>query len=920
LFAGFSGLLLSVFIIIGRYAESLLPEYCYIAHCLLSSLWFILNIFLTAWFLNSTFEIVQDDSRDKLIIRYSINESFIEDIRKRLSELIPLGAFTQGILPYKKDYGLDISTFGMGGNDGEEIKVKFKKGRYVKSIRFSFLKIVIALIKDGDYKKSRLVFPVYVDNHRRNEFILAKCKGIHLSYIQKLFLSAAYKFSKNKPFEDETLQQIILAIVGNVYDEMEAVETKRFELAIDNLAKWHSVVFDALSFVNDNDKEDNWMLLPSSAFWGGSYLDQLLREYFLIIKKCVHKIPETEEFYDAMLGFHKKLYVSSRAKSSIEIKRRLIEGEYYCWVALVDWHRARHSSDNGKATSNYEGAIISYVGAWESWLLYLEPKSARWKDATDHVPLFVSHLHLTAQQVVLSVKTGDFISSKWAADMLMHWLSNASTRQFVDGKYLWRHEVIVHCYLDRNSQDGGWDFILNGNEYDEASAAQIALENAWLDISLVVSAYIISLPGMRIENQLIANSILNRDRFFPSGDSDFNCEKFNSASDILSSYLRATISSEYQDGSYCSWLSGVIDQFSRMDEPKVVSGRVYSSCGSNDVYSLRKFYVVFAVQRSSNLWGINHRWIEILASDFYGHVRRERLIEDLRKWNDIADDQDILDEFDVTAENVSIFKESISGVIDSILKRNVEEVRSASIDSGKLLEFGSGASITGFSKDTGGVVLKHFKNVSFSANDKDLKDYSLKISEYDKSNVSAGIETNRAINELDWLDKSVANSVSVGVFRSLVSLRHTAEYRFDSDILLINQIVSDINTVGDCGRFILFVGSWGVNKVLSEKLTHSGDSDGFNVKWVDGFPAAYICHLNGVEVYYVPVRGSDICILVNADKLDKVIFRDYGDKRYVNAVFEDLNEDTLKGSLRLTYGMRIEYDNSLVSFKYTLKG
>lgn len=110
LFIGFSGLAALVFILAGPYLETLVESVSYTLWCVFSFAWVSVNILLIGWFIRATFLIVHEPSRDSLLLRYTINESFTASIRKRLSKLIPENAVHYKLVSIPKESNLEVST------------------------------------------------------------------------------------------------------------------------------------------------------------------------------------------------------------------------------------------------------------------------------------------------------------------------------------------------------------------------------------------------------------------------------------------------------------------------------------------------------------------------------------------------------------------------------------------------------------------------------------------------------------------------------------------------------------------------------------------------------------------------------------------------------------------------------------------
>lgn len=917
LFIGLSGLGNALFIIAGHYVETLFPAVSYTLWCMVSTLWLSANILLSGWFLWATFQIIHEPSRDKLLLRYTINESFTHSVRKRLSQLIPDSAQKTGLIAQFSHPGLEITTVSFSRDSEEVMSRVFKKEHYVSNVNFRVLNFALyiasKLLKPtSDEGDKCLVIPATVDNIERKKHVIATFTGLKRNAVVDFLLRSSYQFTKKQPFEEDVLDDIIFSLVGSASDGLRDHNSQLFEKSVKRLAEWHCAVTESLTFINDDKELDNWLLLPSSSFWSRSYLDQILREYYLLTQQAVTQLPDSVDYFEEMTCLYLKIYNWRNGDLPQKMVNEYIYGAYLSWPALVQRGSTVERLPGSSIYNQYESAMLAYVGAWERWPMYLEPRSSRWKDSIESVPLFLQHLRCTGQQVVTAVRHNDTKAAEWAADMLLHWFSNITLHEHSQGQYLWFHELITPNILERDSTDNVWQLILNQNPYHGKSATQLAMENAWVDLRLVCAAYIQSKveteSAAMIESLVI--SLIEGKRFKPTGNHDISSTTIQTGADILSAYIRQRCFWEYGENSYGNWLDSIVDAFNRIDEPKHVSGRIYSSFGANDVRSLKHQFIKFAIVRSDRTWAISQRWVEILFSDIFEHQHRNNLVDDLRGWLTIANDNIEEDEH-FTAERINNFKESIESTIRMITDRSMNEIRSADIDNDRLIQFGRSASISGFSAETGGALIEFFKDKVHFVRGAVSEDPSiLNINGYLKSNISRGIEVNRAVNEDEWLDDAVKQNVSNNLFNALCDIEGNIERSFETNHDLLKRVSTDIKTNASKNSDMkFFVGPWSVHRYLTDISYSSRDSEGLDIERRNGFGNTYICHLEGCPVYQLPYRWAKFSLLVPDELFDTLTFKKFENDRFVDVSYKDLDDDTLKLTLVLKYYMEPTFRN-----------
>jgi hypothetical protein len=927
LFIGFSCLSALVFIMVGPYLETLLETVSYSLWCVFSFVWVSVNILLIGWFIRATFLIVHEPSRDALLLRYTINESFTASIRKRLSKLIPEDAVHSKLVSNPKGSNIEVSTLQFSQEKENIISTNYRTPRYVSGIKFRFLNAAVFFAKKQNMKsqyKREITIPLSIDNHASKKHVLASCRGFNPSFLVKMLLRLSYRFSKKKPFKDDLVDDILFSLIGSASDDLRERNIMLFEKSVERLAKWHCSVNDALTFVNNKNQDDNWLLLPSSSLWSRTtYLDQILSEYYHLTIQAVAVLPESVSFYENMA--HLQLKVNNWGKGDLpeKIVKELIDSSYLAWGALVHWASTTTKVPGTLIYNQYENALLAYVGAWESWPMYLEPRSRRLKNNIKSVPLYLQHLRCTGQQIVTALRSGEEIAAEWATDMLLNWFTTISLDEYSQEKFLWIHELITANILERDSTSDIWQFILNQNNYDEKSAAQLAMENAWIDVRLVCATYIQAHEKERDSGFLrnIIQALIDGKRLKPTGGIDRNDDSLSTGADILAAYIRQRCYWEDEEKSYGNWLDSIVKNFSRIDEPKRVSGRIYSSVDANDVRSLQVEYVKVAIVKSNRQWKLPQRWIEIIFSPMYKQRHRDNLLNDLEDWLDIAQNHIDKDIKKFTEERVANFIASIKEIFSLINNRGMDEIRKAPIDKNRLLDFGRSASKSGFSKDTGSPLLRLFDEIIKSNVIPDKSPKIFKILGYSKSEVSENIEVNRASNEDKWIDDAVNQHISDSLFYELCALPRTVGTEFESNLDLLKRLSTDIRQhSSELGDMSVFIGPWNIHRLLNKIIFTLDDYKSLNVEQREGFGNSYICHLEECAVYQIPSHRDNFSLLVPNSIFESIKFTKFSEDRLVDVAYEDLDEETLKLTLVFKYYMEIKFGSGPIYGYISPKG
>ncbi|WP_352283589.1 hypothetical protein [Pseudoalteromonas sp. Q18-MNA-CIBAN-0097] len=942
--AGFSGFALSLFIILGYFLRASFDQSTYTAICLTSAMWLSFNIILTGWFFAVTFLMLDESKRSRLILRFGIHEFGEIDVRSRIKENLLGGAVQHRFLVTPDESIVKVSSFNFSDDEFNEISVKSDKELEVKDVCFSLLNLLIRFIVIqanfgrwlGNFTlvkklKLKIVKWASADSAETIELVmqpawsrrqechsLIKYSGGKLGWLTEKLIRLSFTLGAYKPQDKNSLTGVMYSFIGEAQDALRDKDINAFKVAIESIVEWHVEVSSAFSFKNEKDENDNWLLLGTHSFFSSTYLDEICREYYRISKVAVELVPENVEFYNEVMYLYKRVFSKGKQLTNSE-STSLIQGNYFTWPLLMEWRSYTSQSSDPRMANKYEDVLYDFVGAWESWLDYIEPKTKRSSDSIDKLPLFLKHLENTAQTPITALRFNNIEATGWGVDMLNNWIGKASYRDHWHEEYSWKSEIINHNMLTKPANDDVWTYILNGETYKPDAAFELAIVNATFDLRILTACYMLLKPESKNDAQLktFVDALLKGTEIHSTGGVNNHGKSLNSPSDLLGAYIRHR---DYvtEKRSYGAWLSKILESFGRVNETRKVSGRIYSGWGGNDPRSLNKSYIEIAISLSKSKWKLGHKWVDIITSDAFTHEQRDSIKRDLNDWLQISDE---LTESLIVAEedfstNVDNFKTSIQSVIEQITQHQVEVITSAEVDQELLTQFGVYCSSQlNNIHSSPNYPLNLFQHISTNdhCDDKDLK--KLNILDYLKERIAVGVYANRAGNEEEWFESSFNDNVKTNILVALLRANITQSKTFNS---IQDNITSLITIAKDLTDPVLFVGESHFKMEIRKAKYSESVVNNFDISFYDGYGDDYICHIGNIEVYSVRFSDVNHSVLTSKSIFSSVEFSKVADKQFVKVLFEPSNENESKGTLSLNYWMNIKLDENQPCIKTIL--
>jgi len=921
MFAGLSGLLLSWIIVVGYFLRPTISDNIYAAICLTSALWLSANLWLTAWFFVKTCRMLDENSLEVILFRFSIHETGEIDLRRRIKQLLLQNAVHHELIVNPDQEVMRVWTYKLSGDDYQKITRTVNLNNDIKDVKLWLINFAIRLqifiLKLKKINNGELVIQPFRATMTSNIMIVARYNGFEINPIVQFVINLAFCFDKNVPKANIGLSRVLSALVGPASDALTSGDAREFSYAVDRLAMWHTEIAQALSFKNDNGDQDNWLLLPSSIMWRRNYLDELLSEYYRLAREAVERISYNSSFYTEMLHLHRRIYSSRDTLVKQEV-RSLIQGSYNLWYLLVEWRSYNSESTDLKIANKYEDIIYDFISAWESWLMHIKIHSKPTGGINTEYQAVVAHLEFTASTAISALRFNNFEAAGWGVDMLVNWLNNISSDHWEE-EYSWRSVLINHYLLTIPQNDAVWQAILKGDEYNYRAAFDLSLQNAHIDLRIITACYMLLKPGDDQHDLLpkYIKALLTEDRIHPSSSVRQLRIKIAKAGDLLGAYIRHRDYGHYGRDTYGDWLSSILESFGRIYEERRVSGRIYTGWGANDPRSMNRAYVEIAISMSATQWSLPRALEDALFSNYFRHRDRNSIISDLHDWINIANDvhncilvdSGNLEEFKINF--VSSIKEVIKKISDN-QKKTEEE---ADIDQDRLIKFGVVSSTIFRSEGNPEFPLVLFEHIDRDAELGENCAFPVIISNYAKKEIALGVEIDRAINEDDYISGIISNQLKLNVLRALLKYPQSESYKYTDT----NNILLDILNMSEAMACpVLFVGSEQLTSTLRRSFYTPEVANRYGIKRQDGFEKEYICHIGRCEVYSFPFSDIDYCILTSKELFNKVSFRKIANDQYVDVNFELNEESTTDGKLVLKYWLKVDLTDDISCIKLEL--
>lgn len=942
--------------------------------------WFVLNAALTTLFLFRTVEFLRPEVQTRVIQRYTVNVALPRDVQRLNSFQVLAGGIAKGWFPVPS-YGDDKAPegprllIGRGFREGDiQGELRLRAQARLVDVRIWVVRLVVeswyrrALTSPRPDKteafgvnKSWPLFtlPMSPGTVYVSELPLAMvADGPELSTWQRWLLRWSVVLH---PTSRERYGIRVEAILGELAADARNMAAKPdnegFERAYSALIDLHGLLLTACLDKTETGEQGSWALLPDPE----SIFDRTLHKnwsnvYRGIFEAAIEGMVRDTRPLRRLCHLLQHLNGDELRESPVEIREHLLQMPPLMMYQLSNWWAFRVEEQGIIEHSHkqmvllrpplnrvYDEVLSTFVAGWENGRpdkprQNRDARALDWATLPGLARLNVKHIEETARMLLAAVLRGDQAAAEWLADVLSKWWG---TLAFDHEPYQLYDKT---AFITIDDLGLGWPAFCTkfGLEADDAAsqerlrpvlqqgAFQAALRNYWTDVRLLTVElmldWIRAVPAASASSSLafeIAAGLLTGKQWKSGGQAADSLSTLSSPEYLVAKARQFAASGEWRGG-YVGRLDGFVERVKDMRRPNMVSSRVYSFGGADDVESLQESQLeLFAIlptgawslprslQRQMDVW-FDARFDQYSSID----ILRGRL----KSWLERLDAQPGL-----SVEHIDLVKARVkpgvpaqtavdqakAGLLaaqQALEDRREETLAAQPIDPDRLLEIGRYASRSGFSKDKGHFPVHLFPIGKPAAN---LEDFTLTFTQVRRGELTQLQMDQRAVNEAEYFADAMAQQVAIVVLSDVLHRSEIKEIAVPDGEAYWKALRAESSLiVAKGGTPILlldnatrpdWVWDW---QHADFDATHKRPND-LQVRRREGQGAGYQCDFNDIEVYVAPLPIGQ-SLLLSSEVFRALMFTDYGNGRFVRAEVVELDGVKKLVDLKLTFSRGVE--------------
>ncbi|WP_321311868.1 hypothetical protein [Halarcobacter sp.] len=887
--------------------------------------WLVINLLLLIWFIHATFNFISTKDRSKIILKYCINEMFINEIKYRLAKLLP-----QRIFENEKDEDKNpiiYPAYPFSEKHQDTYQINFKEDKYVHDIYFKVLKLIgyIWKLRNDNYKGEQPILYLPISGVVKGKvYSLAYSDNTNINFLEKFLIRISYSFSKNSRFEQSEFDSIIHALISNVEDSLKEQDERLFEIAIKELAYLVVQIFKTASFPSTDNELNNWILLSDGNFFGRTIIQNLSSEFYKINKKSIDLLSYSDIYFRKMCYFNLKVFGFKNDVLASKVIEELLQNHYYSWSLLMK------KINN---LENNEEYLKTYIGSWEFWIASSKFNLKKEKNIDYLTDVYLSHLQVSSKHIIDALNVNNEKAILLSVDMLIYW-SYQAFHMFNKSRneYKWQSKILVPSVLKNNfnseyiNKEKLYEYIFPNNSKDDKTALVVSFENLWKQTCIITGIYIFYKYKEIFSDNIkkVVLSLLKQERIYDNNmtillqsnkqidvSSIFECYLFNvyPLRDILKSGNPAYL----------------IELFECLSKESMISNRVHTD-RSIELSSLLQTIKCFMIGNSTRIWNLSKELNDFIKSPLFEYEARESFIREINSFkylenidDKLFDDVNLLFSDENIEQKVENYKTSIDAIIKDITDYHNEVLVNTSIDNQKVDEMNRYFSNEIFN-DLDYMPYSLFNNIKFdSLEQKFFKKIKINIDKKFLVKDINFIDINKYFeHENKYIISDIRQEIVSSIFdKFLTEINIKEEQSFDNIENLLNKTIDDAQKLIKKDFVpIVFVCSNEIKWML-ENETYDKQFKDILIEKLDNKEENYICHIDNIEAYELSVNDGDYLILTSLEMFDEVIFNEY--EKNIYSKIEILNsEREFEKIVSFNYRMKINF-KKVNSYKYNFK-
>ncbi|MET3393693.1 hypothetical protein ABIC33_004361 [Variovorax sp. 1140] len=941
--------------------------------------WFVLNAVLTTFFLFRTVEFLRPEVQARVIQRYTVNVALPRDVRRLNSFQVLASGISKGWFSVPS-YGDDKATegprllIGRGFGDGDvQGELRLTTQARLVDVRIWLVRSVVESWYRSALRSPRpnkpevfgvnkswplLTLPMSLGTVYEGEFTLARvADGPNLSPWQRLLLRWSIVL---RPTSRERYGIRVEAILGELAADARNMAAKPdnegFERAYSALIDLHGLLLAACLDKTETGEQSSWALLPDpERVFERTLHINWSNVYRGIFEAAIESIDKDTRPLRRLCHLLQHLYDDVRA-SPVEIREHLLHMPPLMMYLLSNWWTFRVEEQGIIEHSHrqmvllrpplnrvYEDVLSAFIGGWENGRPS-KPRRNRgahtvvWATLPELARLSVKHIEESARMLLAAVLRGDQAAAEWLADALSKWWD---TLAFDHEPYQLYGKT---AFITIDDLGLTWSAFCTkfGLEFDDAASQerwtpalqqgtlQAALRNYWTDVRLLTIELMLdwvrAVPAASASNSLafeVAAGLLKGKQWKGGGRAVDSLSNLSPPEYLVAKVRQIAASGDWRGG-YVGQLDGFVERVKDMHRPNMVTSRVYSFSGADDVESLQESQLELLAVLATGAWSFPRslqRQLDLWFDDRFDQYSSIEILRDrLRSWLDRLDAQPGL-----SIEHIDLMKARIrpgvpaQAAIDHVKagllatqqaleERREETLAAQPIDPNRLLEIGRYASTSGFSKEKG-----HFPTHLFSIGSgaEKLEDFTLTFTQVRRGELTQLQMDQRAVNEEEHFADAMAEQVAIVVLNDVLRQSDIKEIAVPDGEAYWKALKTEsrlIVATGGTPILLLdnatrpdWVWDW---QHADFDVTHNRPDD-LKVRRREAQGAGYQCDFNDIEVYEAPLPIGQ-SLLLSSKLFGALTFTDYGDGRFVRVEVVELEGTKNLVDLKLTFSRRVE--------------
>jgi hypothetical protein len=640
--------------------------------------WFLLNAFLTAYFLFKTIDFLRADVQSRVIRRYAVSVALPRDIYRLNLFQVLAQAHSKGWIPgpsYIDENAPDgprvfLSRLALGSGEPQGM-FRIREPSRLINVRLWLLRIAVGLwliraqrwprpSRSRAFRADRwplLTVGITPGTEYQEASPVARVDGgPPLTQWERVLIRGACVF---RPVRRERYEIRVKTILGELAaDAREAAGGARveaFERAYDTIVDLHTLLLGA-SLARGNDGQiGSWAVLPDilSGFERPVY-EGWVETYRSIFLAAISAMEVNIRPIRRLCNLALRLNGEELSSSPVEISENVLQLPPLMMYQLGEWWvrkiEEQGSTDHGPhrmavlvapQSRAYEEVVSTFIGSWENarTLIAEIPDISggfTWGSTQRVVKLNWAHLQHTAHMLLAAVLRGDRVAAEWLADVLNKWWSRTDTdhqgfaifgkSDFVTIEHVKLDWERVASILGITEEDLRW----SGGRVEAVQREVLiaALRNLWTDTRLIVVELLSQLVkegGPSLDDSLalyIAAGLLNGRQWRSGGMVTDPLNTF-SASQYLAAKVREYAGDGDSRGGYEAQLCRLVAGVKDAARPSMIGSRVYSFFGSDDLASLQEQQLVLLALLSTREWSVGEslrRQIGVWMEEKYENI------------------------------------------------------------------------------------------------------------------------------------------------------------------------------------------------------------------------------------------------------------------------------------------------------------